>query len=85
MGEVLELIIPYEIELNIELKTSVFPYEGMEEKVLSIVNQFNYADKVIYSSFHLPSILKLKKIDPSSKIAWLLDRNLATLMNMLKA
>jgi glycerophosphoryl diester phosphodiesterase len=72
LEEILELITPYQIELNIELKTNIFPYEGIEEKVLSIVNQFDYADKVIYSSFHLPSILKLKKIEPSAKIAWLL-------------
>ena len=65
-------MVPYGIELNIELKTDIFPYDGMEEKVISLVNQFNYADKVIYSSFHLPSILKLKKIEPSAKIAWLL-------------
>jgi glycerophosphoryl diester phosphodiesterase len=73
LEEVLELIVPYQIELNIELKTDIFPYKGIEEKVLSIVNHFDYADKVIYSSFHLPSILKLKKIEPSAKIAWLLD------------
>ena len=72
LEEVLELIAPYQIELNIELKTNIFPYEGIEEKVLSIVNQYDYADKVIYSSFHLPSILKLKKMEPNAKIAWLL-------------
>ena len=72
LEEVLELMVPYGVELNIELKTDIFPYDGMEEKVISLVNQFNYADKVIYSSFHLPSILKLKKMEPSAKIAWLL-------------
>ena len=36
------------------------------------MKQFSYANKVIYSSFHLPSILKLKKLDPTAKIAWLL-------------
>ena len=73
LEEVLELITPYGIELNIELKTNVFPYEGIEEKVVSMVKKFDYEDKVVYSSFHLPSILKLKKIDPHSKIAWLLS------------
>jgi glycerophosphoryl diester phosphodiesterase len=72
LEEVLELITPYGIELNIELKTNVFPYEGIEEKVVSMVKQFDYEDKVVYSSFHLPSILKLKKIDSHAKIAWLL-------------
>ncbi|MGG3572335.1 glycerophosphodiester phosphodiesterase [Bacillus gobiensis] len=71
LAEVLELIAPYQIELNIELKTNIFAYEGIEEKVLAIVNQFDYADKIIYSSFHLPSILRLKKLEPSAKIAWL--------------
>ncbi|MBS4178866.1 glycerophosphodiester phosphodiesterase [Lederbergia citrea] len=76
LEEVLHLISPFQIELNIELKTTLFPYEGIEEKVLKIVNQFDYADKVIYSSFHLPSILKLKKIEPNVKIAWLLEEEL---------
>ncbi|MFJ5622542.1 glycerophosphodiester phosphodiesterase [Peribacillus loiseleuriae] len=72
LEEVLEMITPYQIELNIELKTDMFPYDGIEEKVLAIVHQFDYADKVIYSSFHLPTILKLKKLEPSARIAWLL-------------
>lgn len=71
LAEVLELITPYQIELNIELKTNNFSYEGIEEKVLAIVKQFGYADNIIYSSFHLPSILKLKKLEPNAKIAWL--------------
>jgi glycerophosphoryl diester phosphodiesterase len=77
LEEVLELITPYEIELNIELKTNVFAYDGIEEKVLNIVKQFGYEKKVVYSSFHLPSILKLKRIEPSAKIAWLLVYDLS--------
>src|SRR5690625_3867679 len=34
LREVLELLAPYPIELNIELKTSLFQYEGIEEKEL---------------------------------------------------
>jgi glycerophosphoryl diester phosphodiesterase len=77
LEEVLELVVPYQIELNIELKTDIFPYNGIEEKVLSVVKHFDYADKVIYSSFHLPSILKVKKIEPSAKIAWLLHTGIS--------
>ncbi|EKN71476.1 glycerophosphoryl diester phosphodiesterase [Neobacillus bataviensis LMG 21833] len=77
LEEVLELIIPYQIELNIELKTNVFPYEGIEGKLVSLVNKFGYADQVVYSSFHLPSILTLKKLEPSAKIAWLLPYDLS--------
>ena len=77
LEEVLKLIIPYQIELNIELKTNVFAYDGIEEKVSALVKRFGYENKVIYSSFHLPSILNLKRIDPSAKIAWLLIHNLS--------
>ncbi|TQR29293.1 glycerophosphodiester phosphodiesterase [Lysinibacillus sphaericus] len=77
LEEVLELIVPYQIELNIELKTNIFPYDGIQEKVIAIVNQFDYADKVVYSSFHLPSIVKLKQMEPSAKIAWLLEYELS--------
>lgn len=77
LEEVLELITPYQIELNIELKTNVFAYDGIEEKVLTLVKKFGYEKKVVYSSFHLPSILKLKRIEPSAKIAWLVVYNLS--------
>jgi glycerophosphoryl diester phosphodiesterase len=77
LEEVLELITPYQVELNIELKTNIFPYDGIQEKVISLVKQFNYADKVVYSSFHLPSILTLKQMEPSAKIAWLLTYELS--------
>ena len=71
--EVLELLKPYTTELNIELKTTIEKYDGLEEKVLSIVKEYGENRKVIYSSFHLPTILRVKKISPDAKIAWLLS------------
>lgn len=85
LEEVLQLIAPYNIELNIELKTTLFPYEGIEEKVLGTVKQFNYSDKVIYSSFHLPSLLRLKRLDPEAKIAWLLMYRLSRPMEYVSS
>lgn len=71
--EVFELLKPYPTELNIELKTTIEKYDGIEEKVLSIVKEYGNQRKVIYSSFHLPTILRVKKISPEAKIAWLLS------------
>lgn len=71
LQEVLELLAPYPVELNIELKTYIFPYEGMEEKLLSIIKQYGNGRKVVYSSFHLPTLIRLKVIDPNAEIAWL--------------
>ncbi|MGJ9459106.1 glycerophosphodiester phosphodiesterase [Oceanobacillus sp. CF4.6] len=77
LQEVLELLIPYDIELNIELKKNMFHYEGMEEKLLSLVEQYGNGRKVIYSSFHLPSILRIKELDQNAGIAWLLDHHIS--------
>ncbi|MDL4841886.1 glycerophosphodiester phosphodiesterase [Aquibacillus rhizosphaerae] len=74
LQEVFQLLAPYNIDLNIELKTYLVNYEEIEEKVLAIVNQFGNSRKVIYSSFHLPSLIKLKQLDASANIAWLLNQ-----------
>ncbi|MCC3357864.1 glycerophosphodiester phosphodiesterase [Bacillus sp. REN16] len=73
LEEVLGLLAPYDLELNIELKTYSVPYEGIEERVLKIVDQYGNDRNVIYSSFHIPSILRMKQLDPNTKIAWLLN------------
>lgn len=83
LQEVLELLHPYNTELNIELKTNVFPYEGIEEKVLSLVKDYGNGRKVIYSSFHLPTILRIKKLDSSANIAWLLNQTPTQLKDYL--
>ncbi|MCM3454976.1 glycerophosphodiester phosphodiesterase [Heyndrickxia oleronia] len=75
LKEVLELLVPYPIDLNIEFKTYMFEYEGIESKVHSIVSQFGGQRKVIYSSFYLPTILKMKKINPEATIALLLHND----------
>ncbi|MCG1010663.1 glycerophosphodiester phosphodiesterase [Salinicoccus sp. ID82-1] len=74
LDEVMGLVGQHDIELNIELKTNVFEYEGIEQRVHDIVENHNYSNKVIYSSFHMPSILRMKAIDPEARIAWLTDK-----------
>lgn len=74
--EVFELLKPYPTELNIELKTTLEKYEGIEEKVLSIVKAYGNQRKVVYSSFHLPTILRVKRLSPEAKIAWLLSEKI---------
>ena len=75
INDVMYLLKEMPAELNIELKTTHFLYEGIEEKILSVVKSFGAEDKVVYSSFHLPTLLRLKTIESNAKIAWLLDTN----------
>ena len=74
LEEVMELVAYNDIDLNIELKTNVYEYEGIEEKVRDIVREYGYSDKVIYSSFHLSSLLRMQAIDPEARIAWLTSK-----------
>lgn len=71
LREVLEMIRPAGVRVNIELKTGVFPYPGIEKKVLSIVNECKMQDRIIYSSFNHYSIQNIKKIAPSADTAYL--------------
>ncbi|MEK5379940.1 glycerophosphodiester phosphodiesterase [Niallia sp. FSL W8-0635] len=85
LKEVLQLLAPYPIELNIELKTYTFEYEGMEEKTLALVNEYGNGRKVVYSSFHLPTLLRIKAIDPSASIAWLLSQAISNPLDYIKS
>ncbi|NWO13228.1 glycerophosphodiester phosphodiesterase [Virgibacillus sp.] len=76
LQEVLELLKPYPIELNIESKTTKFTYKGIEEKVQQIVQIYGNNRKVVYSSFHLPTLLRIKQLDPNHEIALLVEGNL---------
>lgn len=64
LSEVLELIKPTNLELNIELKNGVIPYTGMEEAVIRMVRQYGMQDRVIFSSFNHYSVVKLAKLAP---------------------
>ncbi len=67
LKEVLKLLKPTDLTVNIELKTGVYRYKGIEEKVLKLVKKMEMEERVIYSSFHHPSIIKIKKLDPKAK------------------
>lgn len=73
LQEVLELLDPYDTELNIELKTYIEPYKGLEERVNDIVEKYEFGGKIVYSSFHLPTLMKMKRINSQAKIAWLIN------------
>ncbi|WP_312095970.1 glycerophosphodiester phosphodiesterase [Niallia sp.] len=85
LKEVLQLLAPYPIELNIELKTYTFEYEGIEEKTIALVNEYGNGRKVVYSSFHLPTLLRIKGIDPAASIAWLLNHVISHPLDYIKS
>ncbi|UTC66230.1 MULTISPECIES: glycerophosphodiester phosphodiesterase [unclassified Treponema] len=58
---------------NIELKTGVFEYSGIEEKVYALLKQYDLQEKCIISSFNHESVLRMKKIAPSLVCGFLVD------------
>ena len=58
LEDLLYLLRDTELELNIELKSSVLYYEGLEEKTADLVHAMGMDERVIYSSFSHYSIRK---------------------------
>lgn len=64
LEEVLELMRPTDLLVNIELKNSIFLYPGMEEEILKLVEKMGMEDQIFYSSFNHYSLMKLKMLAP---------------------
>jgi len=64
LEEVLDFVKDHAIQLQIELKNSLIPYPGLEEKVIQLIKLYNLEDRVILSSFRQNSLLLCKQLAP---------------------
>lgn len=71
LDELMDLLMDKNIKLNIELKSNVILYEGIEEKVIERIYKYNMQNKVIISSFNHYALKKCKEISPEIKIGLL--------------
>ena len=71
------------LKLNIELKNSVFPYEGMEKKVIELVHRYGLQKHVVYSSFYALSLERIKSLDPGAETG-ILDTKVSDCLYKLK-
>ncbi|MBS8264831.1 glycerophosphodiester phosphodiesterase [Mesobacillus boroniphilus] len=76
LAEVLEWLSGTGMVCNIELKNSIIPYEGMEEKVIKMVRDYDLSDRIIISSFNHYSIVQSYLLAPEIEIAPLLSEGL---------
>ena len=58
---------------DIELKTSVVYYPGIEEKVAALVKKYRIEDRVIFSSFNWLSLVVMKRLLPGVKCGLLFE------------
>lgn len=67
LKEVLELLKPYceknGLLINIELKTGVVRYAGIEQKAMDLVKEYGMEEYIVWSSFNPDSVKVIKQLD----------------------
>lgn len=69
LREVLYVFKDTHHHLNIELKSDIFPYDGMEQKVLQMLKDYRLEERVVISSFNHEMVRNFKKIAPQIETA----------------
>lgn len=62
---------------NIELKTGIYEYPGIEKAVAEMIKEFGLEDRIIISSFNYFSVLRFKQICPGIKCGFLEESRIA--------
>lgn len=86
MRETLDLLEPAMrrgLRINIELKNSVYPYEGMEAKIVELIGKYGLQKNIVYSSFSALSLEKLHEIEPEAEIG-ILNGKVSNCLFMLR-
>lgn len=73
LDEYLNWVKDTDLITNIELKTGVYYYDGIEEATLNMVKKYGLEDKVIFSSFNPLSVVKIKQLDPNIEVGLLTE------------
>ena len=84
LEEVIELIKGTKMELNIEIKAGSIFYQGIEGKVLKLLDKYKIKDQVIISSFDHYSLVKIKELDTEIKTGILYSEALYKPLDYIK-
>ena len=71
LKEVFELLKPTDLSINIEMKTLVFHYPGIEAQILKMADDFGMIDRIWFSSFSRLTIEKIHLMRPEVKVGFL--------------
>ena len=85
LHEVLQVFAETTHQLNIELKSDIFPYEGMVEKVLAIIKELALDSRVVLSSFDHEAIRTAKQLAPHVETAALFMEVLVEPLDYIRA
>ena len=71
LREYFELVKDTPIITNIELKTGIYEYHTIEQRVIDMVREFGLSDKIIFSSFNHFTVKRCEEIAPEIKRGFL--------------
>lgn len=77
--EVLKLLEPTGLTINVELKTGINFYPGIEKDTIELVEKYGMKDRVIYSSFNHESVMRVKEICPEAQCGFLYSDGIASI------
>ncbi|KHO62245.1 MULTISPECIES: glycerophosphodiester phosphodiesterase [Thermoanaerobacter] len=69
--EVFELIGHKNFIVNIEIKSGIVLYPGIEEKLIKAIEDYDFEDRIVISSFNHYSLRDVKRMAPEFKIGLL--------------
>ncbi|WP_455682271.1 glycerophosphodiester phosphodiesterase [Thomasclavelia sp.] len=75
LEELLDYCSEKDVILNLEIKTDKIHYNNIEQMTYDLVRQKGLLNKVIFSSFYLESLLKLREIDNTLYLGYLFEDN----------
>lgn len=76
LEQVLALVAPTPLRVNIELKNSEIDYPGLEEAVLAAVAEAGMSRRAVYSSFSADSVRRLVALAPDAEVSLIYSRPL---------
>lgn len=71
LAEVYDLIRPTKMTINVEIKSGIVLYPGIEEKLVTLTREAGMTGRVIYSSFNHYSLMALRQLEPEAPIGLL--------------
>lgn len=82
--EVLDLFTDTDINLNVELKSSSYLYNDIEQKTVNMIKDYNMEDYTIFSSFDHRALKNIKEIDKTLKVGALYEGFFENIINYAK-
>lgn len=73
LAELLDYCDGKDVILNLEIKTDKIHYPHIEQMTYDLVKEKGMLKQVMFSSFHLDSLLKLREIDPDLYLGYLFE------------